>query len=356
MSEPVQGARPVVKVNGREEAIVTERVLGLRMDEQAGGLSSFEMRLLNLRGAEDATADLAFSNETPITLGVSLEVNLGDEADATPMFKGVITALEEVYGGDGPPEFIVLAEDLLHRARLNRRTKVHTDVTVEDLVRDVAEAAGLRGSTTGLGGSIPVEVQLNESDLAFLRRVLAARDGELQVVDGELQVAAVTSIHRDDITIDAQTGVRRLRVAVDIAHQVSAVTVAGWDSAQGSNINVTSSPSEWGPGSGRKGGDVLAGIWGERKEHVGHGPVLNDTEAQAVADAAHVRRARRFVQLEATVAGDARIRVGAHVRLTGTSGRFANTYQVVRACHVYDLANGYETSFEAECAFMGEAS
>jgi phage protein D len=57
--------------------------------------------------------------------------------------------------------------------------------------------------------------------------------------------------------------------------------------------------------------------------------------------------------VEGTAEGNPQIRVGTHVELTGLGDRFSNTYYVTRACHRYDLANGYETDFEAECAYWG---
>ena len=39
--------------------------------------------------------------------------------------------------------------------------------------------------------------------------------------------------------------------------------------------------------------------------------------------------------------------------MTGLGGRFDNTYYVTSAYHCYDLERGYETSFEAECAYWG---
>jgi hypothetical protein len=44
--------------------------------------------------------------------------------------------------------------------------------------------------------------------------------------------------------------------------------------------------------------------------------------------------------------------VGASVRLTGISPQFDNTYYVLRACHLFDMKQGYRTDFNAECAFL----
>ena len=78
-----------------------------------------------------------------------------------------------------------------------------------------------------------------------------------------------------------------------------------------------------------------------------------DDEAQAVAEAAYDLRARRFVTVEGTAEGNAQLRVGTHVTLTALTPQFDNTYYVVRACHLFDVRQGYRTDFRAECAFLG---
>jgi phage protein D len=98
---------------------------------------------------------------------------------------------------------------------------------------------------------------------------------------------------------------------------------------------------------------VLRDALGERSEHLGEVPATTDEEARAIATAAFDQRARRFVCVEGTAEGNPALRVGTHVSLQGMGRRYDNTYYVVRACHRYDLTRGYETDFEAECAFLG---
>jgi phage protein D len=81
--------------------------------------------------------------------------------------------------------------------------------------------------------------------------------------------------------------------------------------------------------------------------------VMDAGEAQALADAAFDRRARRFVLVEGTAEGNSALRVGTHLKLVGLSPRWDNTYYVVRATHRFDSEQGYRTDFEAECAFLG---
>lgn len=72
-----------------------------------------------------------------------------------------------------------------------------------------------------------------------------------------------------------------------------------------------------------------------------------------MAAAAFDQRARRFVRLDGVAEGNARLRVGTHVEVSGLSPRFDNTYYVVEARHRYDLQTGYRTEFVGECAWLG---
>ena len=108
-----------------------------------------------------------------------------------------------------------------------------------------------------------------------------------------------------------------------------------------------------GPGRGKTGAAALRDAIGDRSEHLTHPPVTTAAEAQALADAAFDQRARGFVRVEGTTDGNPALRVGTHLNLTGLGTRFDNTYYVYRACHRFDRVNGYETDFEAECAFVG---
>jgi uncharacterized protein len=196
-------------------------------------------------------------------------------------------------------------------------------------------------------------MQLNESDLAFLRRLLQRYDGDLQVVGSELHVSPRGDVQRGTLELALYGQLRRARVIADLAHQVSEVTVAGWDARQGKRVSGTGTGTHPGPGTGRAGADVLSAALAERSEHIGFLAVADSIEAQAVADAAFDHRARRFVRVSGTAEGNAALRVGTHVTLRGLGPRFDNVYYVTRACHRWDVTSGYETDFDGECAFVG---
>lgn len=353
--DPRYRARPTVRIDDQEKSSVTHRVNAFKVTEQAGGLSSLELRLSNEPGQEaPGTAAFAFEDEADVALGSRIALYSGEEQSPREIFRGVVSGIEAEFHEDGPAEILVLAEDALQRARLARRSKTHDDLKLADLAKQVASSLSLEPKITGFTDSVGVQVQLNESDLAFLRRMLERYDGDLQVVGKELHVTPRSQVNRGTIELAARGGqLRRARFVADLAHQITEVTTAGWDVDGAQRITGTSSGSNLGPGSGRTGSTVLGDKFGRRSEHIGHPPVATKAQAQAVADAAFDRRARRFVVAHGTAEGNPQLRVGTNVKITGTSKRFDNTYYVVHACHRFDLVRGYETDFEAECAYLG---
>ncbi|HZS35557.1 MAG TPA: contractile injection system protein, VgrG/Pvc8 family [Polyangia bacterium] len=349
---PTYHARPTVRVDGQDNTEVTAAMLTMRMVEQEGGLCSLELRLANFGGSSGGP-ELLFDDEQAVKLGSELAIYSGDVETPQEIFRGVVTGFESEFPEGEPPELVLLAEDKLQQARLTRRTKTHDNLKLSDLASSVASSMGLTGKATGLTDDLGTQVQLNESDLAFLRRLLARYDGDLQVVGDELQVSPRGEVKRSEVELELYSQLRRVRVTADLAHQVTETSCTGWDEVKGSKIKATSKGVNSGPGAGRTGASILTDAIGERSEHVGHLVATTRAEAQAIADSDFDRRARRFVIVDGTCEGNPKVRVGTHVTLKSVSTRFDNTYYVVRAVHRFDQRSGYVTDFEAEGAWLG---
>lgn len=350
----VYAARPTIRVDGEAYDRASRLVLTMEMVEREGGLSSLQLRYSNLASHADGDASLAFEDEEIFKLGSELTVYAGEASQPMEIFRGKITAFEAEFSQKAPPELVMHAEDPLQLSRMQRRTHMHEDATIADLTQSVAERAGLRAVVDGFSDSIGHRMQLNESDLAFLRRCLREYDGDLQVVGEELHVAPRSEVNRQAIYLELYSQLREARVTADLAHQVTDVTVSGWDPENAERVSHVASGTHLGPGRGRKGADQLSEALGDRSEHLSGEPVLNSSEAQARSEAMFDRRARRFVVAEASCDGNPRIRVGTQVELAGLSTRFDNIYYVTSVCHRFDQQSGYTTDFEAECAYWGD--
>ena len=350
-------ARPTLRIGGEADERATELVLAMRMEESEGGLSRLELRFSNVASTSDGGAETAFGPDSKLALGAEIGVYVGDEAAPREIFKGKVSAIEIDFKTGMPPEICALAEDALQSARMARRSKTYTDKSPADVVRDVAGVLGLRPTISGLDAPTGTWAQLNESDLAFLRRLLARFDADLQISGDELQVSPRSDVQRGTLELQLYGQLGRARVIADLADQVTAVSVRGWNARDGEAVDADiSSGAHIGPGQGQTGAELLQQHFEARREHLAHVPVLTADEANAVAQAAFDQRARRFVRVDATAEGNPKLRVGSEVALSGLDPRFDNHYYVVRACHLYDLRIGYRTEFSAECAYLGSGS
>ena len=347
-------ARPTLRIADQPDERLSTLMTAMKMEESEGGMSTLELRVTNWVATGGGNAELAFDSSSSLKLGADLGVYTGDEATPREIFKGKVSALEMVCNYGQPPELVVLAEDALSAARRARRTKVYSDMSPADVVNAIAGDLGLTPTVAGLTAPMGTWAQLNETDLGFLRRLLARFDADVQAVGNELQVSPRKDVARGSIELTLYSQLARVRITADLADQATAVTVAGWNAVDGAAVKgEASSIANAGPGQGKSGVDWASEVFGERSEHLSTPAVATDDEARAVAEAALDQRARRFVRAEGMAEGNAQLRVGASVRLAGISAQFDNTYYVVRACHLFDMKRGYRTEFGAECAYLG---
>jgi phage protein D len=345
---------PTLQILGQGVDLATSLLIGMEMSEEVGGMSALELRFSNMNSKQNGSADFAFEDGRVLSHGLSISVYAGSDLTPREIFRGKVSALDARFPENAPPELHVLAEDDLQQARLTRKTAVFTNKSPADIIRQIGQGLSLEVKVTGLDQPVATQVQLNETDLGFLRRLLARYDGDMQVVGKQLQVSPRSEVKRNEVTLHLNYELTSVRLLADLAHQVTSVTASGWDVKNGKAISVSSSgngPSM--PGSGTPGSGVLSNAFGDREEHVAHLALKDEKEAQAIADAVFTARARRFVVAKGVCVGNPEIRVGTFVTLGGLGPRFSNTYYVTRSRHRFNTVIGYQTEFEAECGMLG---
>jgi phage protein D len=352
----VYTAIPTVQIDGQSNSNVTSQLLSLEMHEQEGGMSALEIRLSNFGTLSTGVANLVFEDGAVLKLGAAVLVYAGDASSPTEIFRGKITALEGRFPENNPPELMVLAEDALQSARMARHSKNWDSTTLTQIAKQVANNLGLTPVISGLDTNIGTQLQFNESDLRFLRRLLARYDADLQVVGRELHASPRSQAQRNSIEIDLNSQLKHVRVLADLSQQVTQITATGWDYNQGQTISVTSQTTSLGPGSGQTGATWLQQALATRSEQLGQFMNLNTQDAQALVDAEFAQRARCFVVAHGASEGNPNLRVGTYLKLNGLGPRFSNTYYTTSTVHHFDTENGYETRFCAECAYLGGAS
>lgn len=351
----VVDTRPAIEVDGQLHPMLTALTASLEVCEQEGGLSHLELVLDNTAAHEGVGIAFAFEfTETNLLpLGQGIRVLMGDAARPTEIFGGTISAVALDYEDLEQPRLRIMAEDALMAWRMIRRNRTHAAGPLRDILRRMASDNGITPVITGLNDTVDQQQQLNETDLAFLRRLCERHDADAQVVGDALHISPRAAVDRGEVTLEMGAQLRSIRVTADIAHQRAAVEAYGFDVRGGTPEAVVSAADQLGPGEGVTGAGEVERIFPGRRERMGPVDFETAAEAQAVVDSAQRRRLRRFVTAEGQATGNTAIRVGTRLVLEALGPRFSNAYTVVRARHHFSRETGYLTDFTAESSFMG---
>lgn len=355
LSDPLFATSPTIEINGQTYPLVQQNLVALRLREALGGLASLELSLVDT--VEDGgSSHYAAGTGSPLELGAGIRVFAGaHEVGAPEIFDGQVTAVEAEIREGQPPLFTVLAEDRLFPARRRRRTRLYESMALGDVISEIAGDHGLTPEVRqGVDTTSRNWMQADETDLAFMRRILERFDCDLQIVGDKLQVGRVGMDQRALVQLAVGSTLISARITADVAEQLTSVSVGSYDPGEGAAVDGVMGAGGFGPGSGKSGTDVLREKFRDVEMHLGRLGPMTDADGDTLAEIEGQRRARGFVRLEGVARGDGNLRVGSWVELAGVNPQFANQYAVREAVHRFDVEAGYRTQFVAECAYLGE--
>jgi phage protein D len=337
MSEPsFVSTRPRFKIGGQEKAAMASALLSLDVVMPGEGLDTAEIRLVNWGTASGGESSYLFED---INLGDDLEIEVGGETKQR-VFKGHITAFEERYG-EGAPHVVLLAEDALHKLARYRRSRVFESVSVDTLISTLASDAGL-ATDVNVSSLVRTFHQLNESDLALMRRVLAPFSVAPRLVGGTTLCAKPPEPVSSPPEISPARNGARIRILADLNRRATEVKVAGYDPHNGQAVSA-SAQSLRPAASGTTAGSLLGQVGWEGPMYLPIPFAHAQAEADALAQAGFNRRNATFVHGDITCDGDPSLAAGGQIALAGVADRLRGTYAITHCVHHYDLTRGYET-------------
>jgi phage protein D len=346
---------PTIALNGTVDTGVMRDLTGLAVEETTAGMSWCEATFNNW-GVRELAPDYLYLSGRPLDLGGTLAVSFVTDGVDRPIFAGKVSALQADYPAGQPARVLVLAEDRLQGLRLTRRTRTFDKSTAAKIAEQIANDHGLTPDVRLAGPVRAVTAQLNQSDLAFLRGLVRSDDGEVWLDGDTLRVRRRADRNAATVRLHYGRDLLSFSVRADLADQVTEVAVTGWSVADKAAVAETADSSALAGelGSGQRGGSaLLASAFGDRAELLVRSAPLAGDDARALAKAAYLGRARRFVCGTGTTAGNPDLRVGVRARLTGLGDVFDGDYVVCRVRHQYDLERGYRCEFDVERAGLG---
>lgn len=332
----VINARPRFRVDGGDSAAMAEAVKDVAIQQPLSGRAHAEIRLINWGRLDDSeTPGFVFQH---IGHGAAIEIMMGEQ-DQPALFSGDVTAIEERYG-DGAPQILLLVEDKMHLLARQRHSRRFEEQSLDQVLRTLAADAGLSADIQ-VSSQTGDWHQFNESNLAFMQRLLAPYDIAARWQKGQLRIKAEQA-DSNPPRLSPQDGMEYLRIIADLNGQPTEAKVAGFDlaadqtaSAQGTALRP--------PASATSARDLLNRLAWPGEAYFPHPFAKTQAEADRWASAAFRSRAKAFLAGEAVCTGNVEFAVGREVELTDVSERLRGRYQIAHCGHRFDSALGFRS-------------
>jgi uncharacterized protein len=346
----IHSARPTINVAGQDDAALAEGLQRMKIIETIHGLHRCEAVFANW-GPRNGGVDYLYFDRAKLEFGAAFKVIWTGDT----IFEGRIMALEAAFPETAPPEITVLAEDRFQDLRMTRRTRSFADVTDADVFRQIAGDHGLTANVNLTGPSYKVLVQVNQSDLAFLRERARTLDAELWMDGANLNAKTRSDRRGNALELTHGHELRCFTALADLATQCTSVSANGWDVSAKDTLKHQADDSVIRSelNGDTSGVSILKSALGDRKEALAHAVPLNSSETQAIAESYFKVCARRFVVGRGVAETQSKLRVGAVVDLKNIGPLFSGKYYVVEVHHRFDSQKGLRTEFTAERAGIG---
>lgn len=290
-------------------------------------------------------------------IGAKVELSLHNTAPGghQVLLEGEVTALEVELGEKGM-HTVVRGLDASHRLFRGTRTEAFVDMTASDIVRKVAQRAGLQVEADETSTPIPHTSQDGVNDWDFLRRLAAENDRVLTLSEGTLQFtkrvqaseapSGPAESRDDQLVLEAGVNLVHLRGTITSAGQVPSVQVRGWDPQQKKEVvsDHAAATESAKPDSGATPSSV-AQPFGSVPYVLGMPNLETQAAAQAIATSLSDHLAGGFAELEGTARGNPKLRAGVAVRIVGVGQQFTGKYVLSSTRHEFSPEHGYRTSF-----------
>ena len=301
----------------------------------------------------DPFRDIVKASALAIGKGLKIQVEIGGAKK--PLIDAEITALEADYTRDGATRAVIRGYDRSHRLATGGRSRAFVNMTYGDIVKQIAEEAGLTPELDDPGTMVEHLLQANQSDLDFLAD-LTRRSGYDCRVDGQkllFKKPTQAADGPDPGDYEEASGLqlvwgrnlREFRARMSAVGQVEKVEVRGWDPKEkapvtaeapttADHVGLTTTPKKL---AGAVGG-VLGIVTGQT--------VPDEPTAKTLAGGRARQIGSAGFEATAVIIGDPEAKAGVPVNIAGVDEQLAGKWTVSSSRHTFDLVDGYLTTLD----------
>ena len=273
---------------------------------------------------------------TTLFPGNSLQLTVADIA--TPLFEGQITAFEHQYEPTNGYQARVRGYDRLHQLRKRQKLRAYVQVTLADLAQELVANLGVTVEAVENGPLWQRLFQHRQSDLELLTE-MSEQCGFYFALHGEkLQLFSLAGIGQP---ISLQLGQSLLEARVELNGDPAGreVGAMGWNplpSEKYSGRATVARQTAQAPAGVNPAQFGSTGQWQLVDESI-----ANADHAAALAQAELDRRIGREITFWGVAEGNAELRPGSQVAITGLATAICGGYTLTEVIHIWNEQVGY---------------
>ena len=233
----------------------------------------------------------------------------------------------------------------MHRLQRGRHARTFLKQSDSDIAKTIAGGHGLQPQVDSTKTAHDYVIQDAITDAEFLRR-LAARNGYEFWVDDTTLYFKKPPLLSDGPELTYGDDLVSFDAELAASEQVSEVVVRGWDPIKKAEITGQSSrgDSATSINAGSTGSAAGEKAFGKQSVVLSHQRVVNQAQADAVAQSVLTELEQEFIRAEGTAIERSTLKVGTNVTVNGVGSRFSGKYYVTELTHRYD-SGGFRTDF-----------
>lgn len=316
-----------------------QNLIEVIVDQHSHLPSMFEVRLY------DARLRLLESD----LLGPAQKVEIGavtQSGKGVRLIEGEITAVEPIFHRDGGAEILIRGYDKAFRLYKRAQSRTFLNVKDSDLAEKIAREWNLDVRVERTHTLYDHVYQRNQSDLEFLLQRAWRIGFECFVKNNTLYFRKPRKLNRPTVTLRWGEDLLFFHPRMNFAEQVDEVVVRGWNSFEKKGVIGR---AQDGNAYAQIGSTYARDSWIKQFRNIKYvivdQPVFTQNEADVLAEARMDELVGAFISAEGIAFRRPEIEAGQEVRIAGVGHRFTGIFLVTSARHVFNRADGFETTF-----------
>ena len=278
--------------------------------------------------------------------GGEVEIQMGYQNTLKTIIVGEITGLEPEFFQDAIPTLVIRGHDLRHRLLRGRKTKSFTKMKDSAIASQIARARGLTPIVEDTKVELEYVLQHNQTDWEFLQERAARIGFEVVVEQKKFYFRSPRHTTPEVLTLTREDGLIEFSPRLSTLTQVQQVEVRGWLPKEKKEVmSKAAAGQEGGTMGGKISGAKAVKTFGESKNTIVSQPVFSKAEADQIALGQFQEMAIAYITGEGTCLGNADLRAGNVIEITGLGTRFSGLYYVTATEHQHTPDQGYRTLF-----------